>query len=228
MEWVHVAVVGAIVLLMEFIWQMCQRTERYIYPYNVGAAFNIIELEEFHQQVKFGRKLVLLDDFVLDVSKFLDEHPGGRFSLEHNIGRDVSKFFHGGYALENLPGFEMKVHTHSRDARRVVNSLIIGRLEAPAKRKLLLVEKSQRDANETGTIKTILFDGVINKDIPCSLLDIRYIGRHYLVKSTSHRQSRGATTEKGHFDISLPGIKRHYTEAFCMRPNVHDSILELA
>jgi cytochrome b involved in lipid metabolism len=40
---------------------------------------------------------------VLDVSRFMEEHPGGKFSLEHNIGRDISKFFYGAYQLENLP-----------------------------------------------------------------------------------------------------------------------------
>ena len=44
---------------------------------------------------------MILDDLVLDVSKFMGEHPGGLFSLEHNVGRDVSKFFYGGYSLEN-------------------------------------------------------------------------------------------------------------------------------
>jgi cytochrome b involved in lipid metabolism len=56
--------------------------------------------DEFNQRVESGSKLVILDGYILDVSKFLDSHPGGRFSLEHNLGRDISKFFHGGYALE--------------------------------------------------------------------------------------------------------------------------------
>jgi len=75
--------------------------------------------EQFGAQVREGVALVILDGYVLEVGKFLDEHPGGRFSLEHNIGRDVSKFFHGGYALENSGG--MSAHTHSSDARRAVN-----------------------------------------------------------------------------------------------------------
>ena len=56
--------------------------------------------DEFNQRVESGSKLVILDGYILDVSKFLDSHPGCRFSLEHNLGRDISKFFHGGYALE--------------------------------------------------------------------------------------------------------------------------------
>ena len=64
----------------------------------------------------------------MDVSKFLDEHPGGKFSLEHNIGKDVSKYFHGGYSLENLK--KVNEHRHSNDARMTVNKLIIGILES--------------------------------------------------------------------------------------------------
>jgi len=51
--------------------------------------------------VRSGAKLVILDSYVLDIKNFLNNHPGGRFSVEYNIGRDVSKFFHGGYSLEN-------------------------------------------------------------------------------------------------------------------------------
>jgi cytochrome b involved in lipid metabolism len=37
---------------------------------------------------------------VLDIETYMAEHPGGKFSIEHNIGRDISKFFYGGYSLE--------------------------------------------------------------------------------------------------------------------------------
>lgn len=58
-------------------------------------------MEDFNQKIRQGQKLVIVDDLILDISKFMDNHPGGRFSLERNIGRDVSKFFYGGYILEN-------------------------------------------------------------------------------------------------------------------------------
>lgn len=69
---------------------------------------------------------MILDDLVLDVSKFKTEHPGGRFLLEHNIGRDISKFFYGGYTLEQ--GVGLKPVTHSNVARTIVNHIIVGRL----------------------------------------------------------------------------------------------------
>jgi len=98
---------------------------------------------------------VILDGYVLNVMSFLDDHPGGRFSLEHNIGRDVSKFFHGGYALENSSG--MKPHTHSSDARQIVNKMIIGVVENPHASRIMVAEKVDRDANQVGNVKVIEF-----------------------------------------------------------------------
>ena len=65
---------------------------------------------------------------VLDVHSYMDNHPGGKFLLEHNIGRDISKFFYGGYALDNndARGGSL-VNAHSNIARLHVNSLIVAR-----------------------------------------------------------------------------------------------------
>ena len=56
--------------------------------------------EEFDSFIKEGKKLVILDDLVVDTSLFAVNHPGGRFVLDMNVGRDISKFFHGGYSFE--------------------------------------------------------------------------------------------------------------------------------
>jgi hypothetical protein len=42
------------------------------------------------------------------------------------MGRDISKFFYGGYALENRNG--LKPYNHSNLARVTANSLVVGRL----------------------------------------------------------------------------------------------------
>jgi cytochrome b involved in lipid metabolism len=86
---------------------------------------------------------------VLEVSKFLDEHPGGRFSIENNIGRDVSKFFYGGYALENES--KVSAHTHSNDARKIVNQLVVGILEEEAPKIQMKISALERDANLTAS-----------------------------------------------------------------------------
>ena len=46
--------------------------------------------------------------------------------IEHHIGMDVSKFFYGGYVLEHSSK-QMPV-LHSNIARKIVNKLIVARL----------------------------------------------------------------------------------------------------
>ena len=45
--------------------------------------------------------------------------------LEKNNGKDISKYFHGGYSFEPLQGAAN--HKHSNYAREIVNSLIVAR-----------------------------------------------------------------------------------------------------
>jgi cytochrome b involved in lipid metabolism len=47
---------------------------------------------------------VILDDLVIDVKDFQFQHPGGKFVIQQNIGRDISKFFYGGYSMEDNLG----------------------------------------------------------------------------------------------------------------------------
>ena len=84
--------------------------------------------DEFDSCIANGQRLVLLDDLILDVDKFIGEHPGGKFFITHNIGRDISKYYYGGYALEgNIGGKPAKGHTHSTYADRIVKELTIAR-----------------------------------------------------------------------------------------------------
>ena len=95
-------------------------------------------------RVKSGEQLVILDDMVLDVSQFQFKHPGGKFVIKHNIGRDISKFFYGGYTLEVSAG--NKPYTHSNIARKIVNKIQIGSLvkEGP---KFNCTVENRRDIN---------------------------------------------------------------------------------
>lgn len=87
--------------------------------------------DEFRKAVSGGEELVILDDLVLNVAKFKSEHPGGKFLVEYNVGRDISKFFYGGYSLENHSG--LSPHTHSNVARSIIKSLVVARLSDRAK-----------------------------------------------------------------------------------------------
>jgi len=107
------------VIAVEIVFQVMKRKET---PY-ITPSQNI-SIEEFNIRIRKGDELVILDDMILDVSKFKSHHPGGRFVINHNIGRDISKFFYGGYTLENYEG--LKPYTHSNIARTVVNTIIVG------------------------------------------------------------------------------------------------------
>jgi hypothetical protein len=37
--------------------------------------------EEFDEAVSKGKKLVILDNLVVDVTEFISQHPGGKFVL---------------------------------------------------------------------------------------------------------------------------------------------------
>ena len=63
---------------------------------------------------------------VVDIAYYAYAHPGGSFLLEHNVGRDVSKFFYGGYALDGNGETETQRHAHSNIARKIANKNRIG------------------------------------------------------------------------------------------------------
>ena len=47
--------------------------------------------------------------------------------MVHNFGRDISKFFYGGYNLVNVKG--KRPHHHSQPALDIVKSMIVGVLK---------------------------------------------------------------------------------------------------
>jgi cytochrome b involved in lipid metabolism len=67
---------------------------------------------------------------VIDISSYAYNHPGGAFLLDYNVGRDISKFFYGSYALDgngNDPSKEeTERYTHSNIARKIANNNSIG------------------------------------------------------------------------------------------------------
>lgn len=84
---------------------------------------------DYSNAIKNGAQYVILDNLVLDVSEFASHHPGGKFVIRHCVGMDISKFFFGGYSLEdnNLPN--TIGHNHSNQAKMIVNDLAIANYE---------------------------------------------------------------------------------------------------
>lgn len=88
-----------------------------------------------------------MEDLVLDIRAFMNSHPGGKFALKHNIGRDISKFFHGGHSLENIN--DVQTHVHSVVAKKIANKLAIARIvtEERAPIRIMKIDCVERPAN---------------------------------------------------------------------------------
>ena len=74
---------------------------------------------------------MILDDLVLKIEEYGWRHPGGSFVIEHNVGRDISKFFHGGFALAGNstdPAASTPRIQHTNFARWIASDLAVGRL----------------------------------------------------------------------------------------------------
>lgn len=143
-EWLHIGSYVVVLGFLEFRFRQQMKQED---PFKNGH--KIITIEEFENLIVKGEKLVILDDLVLDVSKFYNSHPGGHFSILQNVGRDISKFFYGGYSLENRD--KVGEHVHSNDARKAVNSIIAYYLDRKADTYQVKIQ-SYCKANECGSI----------------------------------------------------------------------------
>ena len=94
---------------------------------------------------------------VLDLSDFMPNHPGGVFVLQQNIGRDISKFFYGGYQLDGnggKPGSASTAYAHSNMARKIANQYAVAayaRIQTPAGRYEILSEQTHVMNSSTKT-----------------------------------------------------------------------------
>jgi len=122
----NVGIFAGVLIVFEIIHQLFIRKK-----IPLVANQRVMKRAEFEQDVwKDGRKYVLIDDLVVDVENFADRHPGGKFLIKHHIGRDISKYFHGGYSLEgNMAGPPRQGHIHSNYAKKIVLELCVARFE---------------------------------------------------------------------------------------------------
>lgn len=120
---VETVVFFILVIAFEVMFQIYKKKEQPFREIN-----DVMTREDFDTRIRGGEKLCILDDMVLNVESFRADHPGGQFLIDFHVGRDVSKFFYGGYVLENQSG--MSPYTHSNVARSIVNSLAIAKLIA--------------------------------------------------------------------------------------------------
>lgn len=109
---------GGVMSLMEFKHRRFLKED---YEYHIKRSTPNFTSEDFNLEVKKGRRLVILNEYVVDIGEFTEYHPGGKFVMCINVGRDISKFFYGGYCLEdNNGGRPAEGHNHSNYARMIV------------------------------------------------------------------------------------------------------------
>lgn len=116
---------------------------------------------------------------MVDLSKFKFSHPGGKFVIEHNVGRDISKFFYGSYMLEN----DMDPHLHSNIARRIVNEITIGRLKENVFPYTMSVSASQVVNENSRTFILRSHGNGVKKFIHPASDDMSSFGRHYMIRT---------------------------------------------
>lgn len=156
------------------------------------------------------RNIVLIDNLVLDIKDFLKFHPGGRFVLEKNIGRDISKFFYGGYSLVNSK--KQKPHKHSQKALKLAKSMVIGFIEGEKDigEPIATTVFHRNHVNKhdfSFLFKTL--DGLAVENFKKFYDDIGMIGKHYLVSSSR-----------------IPDKPRHYTICNTFIPEFYEAIMK--
>ena len=150
---------------------------------------------------------MILNDYVLDVTRYQFNHPGGRFVIEQNIGRDISKFFDGGFLLENTDR-KQRPHAHTNIARMTVNTLIVSHFI----RKVAVVHANvSKRASINSTTQSITFqtDQVV-PGVSNFYRDIQMIGRHYQIRSLRNLK-----------------LRRYYTISNCMRAEIYSEYLRV-
>lgn len=164
--------------------------------------------------MKGGRKLVLLNELVLDISEFINYHPGGRFVLKTNTGRDISKYFYGGYCLEDNQGARPgEGYNHSNYARMIVEGLIVGVYQPETQ---LEVVTCQIDLKRTKMLNsstgTIFLENKLKHAVPNFrnfYKGFKMMGKHFKIRSSLNRN-----------------VHRHYTICNTMQPAMYTELVE--
>ena len=194
----------------------------------VAAQDVIITEEEFEKRVKDGEKLCILDDIVLNLETYAYSHPGGAFLIEYTVGRDISKFFYGSYALDgntNKPGSKNNSHAHSNIARKIANRHAIGYLRRAYPHKEVL--KYEIDPHQTFQVndftRSFVFveNGALHQPAISGVQnyysDLGTLGKHYHVVALD--QNGKPITRR--FRV----VRRHYTIANCMRKEFYEALV---
>jgi hypothetical protein len=147
--------------------------------------------------------------------------------LDYNIGRDISKFFYGGYALDGNstdPKAPNTRHSHTNVARKIVNKHIVGILDTKAVQNNRFKIDHEKTWMVTPVVGSFVFqmqktNKLINsaQGLKNYYSDVRMIGKHFTVES----YSEGGEPYRDEDAI----VRRHYTIANAMQKNFYDELV---
>lgn len=156
-----------------------------------GIALFLIEgVEKRHVEIlkeiiEKKREWVFYDEYILDVSGFKWNHPGGSFVFPLIYGQDAGKFINGCSSIND----NTRPYTHSAIAKNMINFLKIGRVAYPV--GVLVASNStetQSDMNWTITDNTMLSTvtnclefSSNNWEVSSDPPGYEWMGKHFLV-----------------------------------------------
>jgi stearoyl-CoA desaturase (delta-9 desaturase) len=74
----------------------------------------VFSWDDFVNDARSGKALVVIAGVIHDVTNFINEHPGGKVLISSGIGKDVTALFNGG------------VYNHSNAAHNLLSSMRVG------------------------------------------------------------------------------------------------------
>lgn len=90
------------------------------------------------QLLESNRKLALFNDYVIDMTNYRFEHPGGKAMIDQCVGKDIGKFIYGAYSIEDC----VNPHTHSFVAHKIITRLVCAKLTTEVKDEELSFNES--------------------------------------------------------------------------------------
>lgn len=183
-------------------------------PYKLPA--EVMTVEDFEKALHNGRKLLILDDLILDVAEFYKVHPGGKFVIEHTVGTDIAKFFYGGYSLEdNMGKTPAQPFRHSNYARMIANDLAVARLDCietgAVQSKCTL--RWEKDNIVNKLTRSFFFETADKKprhNYKAYYPGIKYLTRHFWIRN-----------------MNKPGVIRHYTTCNAMATQFYNELVRV-
>lgn len=204
--YIHLGCMCLLLVMIELVFCITIR-RKYVYVHDLDKkGLPEMTIEEFQ---KSDKKLALFDNYVVNMGGYVFEHPGGRYVLLECVGKDIGKFFYGAYSMEN----QVKAHTHSYIAGKILKKLICAKLAHTPNSKKLFLSRDESNIREGVHEKQhaiygsdLVFSVIDKKELLKGVYRVKFandrtrvkifnpglemLGRHYLISSLQNKVLR--------------------------------------